>query len=966
MRKLILQNFQSPGDIVMLTAAVRDLHRNHPGQFLTDIRTNAPELWQDNPFVTPLSDNDPEAETIACAYPLISQSNQSPNHFIHGFPRFLNQRLGVQIHLTEFKGDIHLSQDEKISKSQVQELIGEEIPFWIIVAGGKSDYTAKWWDPARYQEVIDRFQGRIQFVQVGAIEHYHPELRGVIDLRGATDIRQFVRLMYHAQGVLCPVTFAMHLAAAVETKPGMPKHRPCVVVAGGREPSQWEAYPHHQYIHTNGALTCCQDGGCWKSRVLPLGDGDEKDNPENLCSNVVNRFPRCLDMITAADVVRRIEVYFQGGVIAHLTEKQAAQAREAVHKQHAKRSFSREHILPFISFKNKYRGRTCWVVGRGPTDFDYQNLEKEIAPVFFINDAVALEKHARADSFFFAHDTKQQVWLTNGLKSTAVLPIGGKLWETRAKFFQENGSLVLYRWRATEGEKLLAFSREALAGAEELYNHSGTIHSVIHFIWFCGFKKIKFVGCDGINDKITLKQIGDPATGYDTRLVNLSQTAPFWQYAKIRRVQERLCNHFKLETEYVGTPSRSGFQAGTAYAPKLAHFAWLGGPLPPFALENIERFRRLHPGWDVRVWMGIPDGMPEDLIEIIYSTPDLCMRADVIRYWLLHEFGGLYLDTDVYVFREMNALREHDFFVTRSHDKKNFFNSVLGCSPRSPAAAAVLKEVRESYRNRPAAIHRCHYGPNLFKRLHELQPGLLTILPEHYFYIFRTQGSAIKFAKASRLDQEAMLAAVSDRIADGVKPFAVHTWGIPKELSHAYYQAPRSSWERALPQSDALLKKLSPRASQGLVINDLDGRISAYLLGHHSSMRLTMLNVAQPGSANGHSPSNNTAPNLRNGREHSLPFTGTAFAHRRRQLVDNLEAANLQDGTLDFIVHDLNAGSASENDLSKWLPKLKAGGMVSGPAPEPTLDAEAHGLLQWEQRCQNGSSEWWVMRKVTA
>jgi hypothetical protein len=26
-RKLILKNFQSPGDIVMLTAAVRDLHR---------------------------------------------------------------------------------------------------------------------------------------------------------------------------------------------------------------------------------------------------------------------------------------------------------------------------------------------------------------------------------------------------------------------------------------------------------------------------------------------------------------------------------------------------------------------------------------------------------------------------------------------------------------------------------------------------------------------------------------------------------------------------------------------------------------------------------------------------------------------------------------------------------------------------------------------------------------------------
>ena len=29
-RKLVLRNFQSPGDIVMLTAAVRDLHRAYP------------------------------------------------------------------------------------------------------------------------------------------------------------------------------------------------------------------------------------------------------------------------------------------------------------------------------------------------------------------------------------------------------------------------------------------------------------------------------------------------------------------------------------------------------------------------------------------------------------------------------------------------------------------------------------------------------------------------------------------------------------------------------------------------------------------------------------------------------------------------------------------------------------------------------------------------------------------------
>ena len=143
------------------------------------------------------------------------------------------------------------------------------------MAAGKYDFTAKWWDPARFQEVVDHFAGRIQFVQCGEAGHWHPKLRGVIDLVGQDRLRQFVRLMYHASGVVCPVTFAMHLAAAVEVQPGRPKNRACVVIAGGREPSQWEKYGHHRFLETNGALLCCDDGGCWKSGARPSATATE-------------------------------------------------------------------------------------------------------------------------------------------------------------------------------------------------------------------------------------------------------------------------------------------------------------------------------------------------------------------------------------------------------------------------------------------------------------------------------------------------------------------------------------------------------------------------------------------------------------------------------------------------------------------------------------------------------------------
>lgn len=313
MKKLILRNFQSPGDILMLTAAVRDLHVCYPGRFLTDVRTPCPDLWLYNPYVTPLRDDEPGVEVIDCHYPLIDRINTAPYHFLHGFIEYLNDVLGLQIRPTLFRGDVYLSDEERRWFDAVVAHKGSVPHYWLFASGGKFDYTIKWWSPRRYEQVIEHFRGRIDFVQVGEGGHHHPALAGAIDMRGETSLRQLVRLMFHAQGAVSAVSLLMHLAAAVEAKPGAPKNRPCVVIAGGREPPHFTFYPHHQYLHTVGALRCCDQGGCWKSRVKALGDGDPKD--QELCVDVVGDLPRCMHMITADEVIRRIESYYEGGAL---------------------------------------------------------------------------------------------------------------------------------------------------------------------------------------------------------------------------------------------------------------------------------------------------------------------------------------------------------------------------------------------------------------------------------------------------------------------------------------------------------------------------------------------------------------------------------------------------------------------------------------------------------------------------
>ena len=327
LRKVILKTTLSPGDLLMLSSAIRDIKANY-SNILIDVRTAVPAIWENSTILTRLDEKDPDVEVIDVEYPLINVSNNRPYHFIHGYRFFLEEKLGIKIPCGDFRGQVFLSELEKSWMSQLQEM-GIDQRFWILKSGGKWDYTAKWWNPEEYQKVVDHFKDKILFVQCGEKDHYHPELENVINLVGKTDGRQFIRLMYHAAGVICPVTYAMHLAAAVETKRKMPINRACVVIAGGREPTHWEAYPSHRYLSLMGAMDCCENGGCWRSRAFPLNDGDEKD--KSLCQYPVGlnkkikynhkelelKIPKCLDMITHKDVIRAIETYYEGGSLEY-------------------------------------------------------------------------------------------------------------------------------------------------------------------------------------------------------------------------------------------------------------------------------------------------------------------------------------------------------------------------------------------------------------------------------------------------------------------------------------------------------------------------------------------------------------------------------------------------------------------------------------------------------------------------
>ena len=262
------------------------------------------------------------AHMYKAQYPLIKQSNQARKHFILGFVEHMNTTLKTKIKLTKFQPHILMSEAEKQQRPF-------EDPYWVFLSGGKKDYPTKIWAQSYWQQVIDATRDRVNWVQCGggsANHIMHGPKRGIYaNMVAKTDCRNFLRLIYHSEGVVCVTTMAMHAAAAF--------NKPCVVIEGGREPWWWEAYNEearslsmkcfdpgwsppadddfvpHRFLHTIGKLACCKNHGCWRKRVVGGG---------SVCTNAVTiagqTIPKCKSMITPDMVVAAIDGYLDDGL----------------------------------------------------------------------------------------------------------------------------------------------------------------------------------------------------------------------------------------------------------------------------------------------------------------------------------------------------------------------------------------------------------------------------------------------------------------------------------------------------------------------------------------------------------------------------------------------------------------------------------------------------------------------------
>ncbi len=99
--------------------------------------------------------------------------------------------------------------------------------------------------------------------------------------------------------------------------------------------------------------------------------------------------------------------------------------------------------------------------------------------------------------------------------------------------------------------------------------------------------------------------------------------------------------------------------------PHVIHYCWFGGsPLDPQAQRCIESWKRYLPGWQIQEWNEQNFDVHGNMYaEEAYREKKWAFVSDYARLAILAEHGGIYMDTDVELIRDITDLVEQGSFM---------------------------------------------------------------------------------------------------------------------------------------------------------------------------------------------------------------------------------------------------------------------------------------------------------------
>lgn len=145
---------------------------------------------------------------------------------------------------------------------------------------------------------------------------------------------------------------------------------------------------------------------------------------------------------------------------------------------------------------------------------------------------------------------------------------------------------------------------------------------------------------------------------------------------------------------------------------KIIHQIWIGPEtIPPHVQQYCAYTKSLFHDYEYMFWNN--DNLPE--------MPEGCVRqfnrykkrgkpalqADILRYFVMNKYGGIYLDADFCCVRRFDSIINKDFFCVSPNLREfHVCNGIFACNKSNPILTKLLNELKDEP----------YHGPLLFTK----------------------------------------------------------------------------------------------------------------------------------------------------------------------------------------------------------------------------------------------------------
>ena len=155
--------------------------------------------------------------------------------------------------------------------------------------------------------------------------------------------------------------------------------------------------------------------------------------------------------------------------------------------------------------------------------------------------------------------------------------------------------------------------------------------------------------------------------------------------------------------------------------PRILHQFWDTSKIPTDFEEWIHSWIFRHPDWEYYFWTDdevrklISKHYPEH--EALYkSYPGMLYRANAMRYFVLHRYGGVYADLDVEALRPIDFWLQgpHNCFLSLENFEHAYFhyeaedpvvmNTIMACRPDHPFYSTLIDEL-PAFKHKKDTLH---------------------------------------------------------------------------------------------------------------------------------------------------------------------------------------------------------------------------------------------------------------------